>query len=311
MLIMETVKSVEYRLLVGLLALFSGLAITSPARAQTATLDGVQIVGEPVVGTPVTAVISGSVDPALVTFKWCYAGEQPGKCASGRPLGFGAAYLPVAADVGSRLMVAATATIDTFDIEVKSLPTAPVVAPPPAPDPSPDPTPTATPTPDPTPSPSPSPSPTSTPEAAVPAPTFASAGVSPVLTAPESGAVQVAGPAAPRFLRPFPVVRIRGYVAARGARVTLLKVAAPSRVRVLLRCEGRGCPVVRRRARPPGRIRALERFLPAGTRITIRVIRPGYIGKYVRIRIRAGRPPSRRDACLMPGSTRAVTCPPA
>jgi hypothetical protein len=301
------VKSVAYRLLVGLLALFSGLAITSPAQGQTGTLDGVQIVGEPVVGTPVTAVISGSVNPASVTFKWCYAGEQPGKCASGRPLGFGAAYVPVAVDVGSRLMVAATATIDTFDIEVKSLPTAAVITPPLAPDPSPDPT--ATPTPDPTPS--PSPTPTSTQEAAVPAPTFASAGISPVLTAPDSGAVQVAGPAAPRFLRPFPVVRIRGYVAARGARVTLLRVAAPSRVTVLLRCEGRGCPVARRRARLPGRIRALERFLPAGTRITIRVIRPGYVGKYVRIRIRAGGPPSRRDACLMPGSTRAVTCPPA
>jgi len=318
---MGTVKSVEYRLLVGLLALFSGLAITSPARAQTPTLDGVQIVGEPVVGTPVTAVISGSVDPASVTFKWCYAGEQPGKCASGRPLGSGPAYVPVVADIGSRLMVAATATIDTFDIEVKSAPTGPVVAPPPAPDPSPDPTPTATPPPDPTPtatpppdptptpSPSPSPTPSQSPEADVPAPTFASAGVSAVFAAPDPGAVLVPRPQAPRFLRPFPVVRIRGYVAPRGARVTLLKVAAPSRVTVLLRCEGRGCPVTRRRSRTPGRIRALERFLPAGTRITIRVIRPGYIGKYVRIRIRAGGPPSRRDACLMPGSTRAVTCP--
>lgn len=308
---MGTVKSVEYCLLVGLLALFSGLAITSPARAQTATLDGVQIVGEPVVGTPVTAVISGSVDPASVTFKWCYAREQPGKCEGGPALGIEAVYMPVAADLGSRLMVVATATIDTFDIEVKSAPTAPVVAPPPAPDPSPDPTPTATPPPDPTPtpSPSPSPSPSQSPEADVPAPTFASAGVSPVFTAPDPGAVLVAGPQAPRFLRPFPVVRIRGYVAPRGARVTLLKVAAPSRVTVLLRCEGRGCPVTRRRSRTPGRIRALERFLPAGTRITIRVIRPGYIGKYVRIRIRAGGPPSRRDACLMPGSTRAVTCP--
>jgi hypothetical protein len=304
---MEIVRGVEYRLVVGLFALLAGLAITSPARAQTPTLDGVQIVGEPVVGTAVTAVISGSVDPASVTFKWCHAGDQPGKCAGGRPAGFGPAYVPVEADVGSRLMVAAAATIESFDIEVKSSPTAPVIAPPPAPDPSPDPTPPATPTPDPTPTPSPS----STPEAAVPAPTFASAGVNPVTADPDPVPVLVAGPARPRYLRPFPVVRIRGYVAARGARVTLLKVAAPSGVTVLLRCEGRACPLARRRSRTPGRIRALERFLPAGTRITIRVIRPGYIGKYVRIRIRAGGPPSRRDACLMPGSTRAVTCPPA
>ena len=69
--------------------------------------------------------------------------------------------------------------------------------------------------------------------------------------------------------------------------------------------------MARRRSRPPGRIRVLERFLLAGTRIAIRVVRPGYIGKYMRIRIRAGGPPSRRDACLMPGSTRAIICPPA
>jgi hypothetical protein len=328
---MEIVRSSRYRLVVGLLALLAGLSITSPARAQTPTLDGVQIVGDPVMGTGVTAVISGSVDPASVKFKWCHAGEQPGRCARGAPVAFGPAYVPVATDVGSRLMVTATATIDTFTIEVKSSPTAPVVEPPstlpPSPDPSPDPTPTATPTPDattpnPTPTatatptpdatiPDPTPTPTPTREATVPAPTFASAGVGPVSAVPDSGAVLVAGAAAPRYLRPFPVVRIRGYVAARGARVTLLKVTAPSRVTVLLRCEGRGCPIARRRSRRPGRIRALERFLPAGTRITIRVIRPGYIGKYVRINIRAGGPPSRRDACLMPGSTRAVTCPPA
>lgn len=312
--VMEIVRRVDYRLVVGVLALLAGLAITSPARAQTPTLDGVQIVGEPVVGTAVTAVISGSVDPASVTFKWCHTGAQPDKCASGRPAGFGPAYVPIEADVGSRLMVTATATIDTFTIEVKSSPTAPVVAPPatppPAPDPSPDPTPTPTATPTPTPDAS-NTDPTPTPAATAPAPTFASAGVDPVSAVAEPGAVLVAGPTAPRYLRPFPVVRIRGYVAARGARVTLLKIAAPSGVTVLLRCEGRRCPMARRRSRTTGRIRALERFLPAGTRITIRVIRPGYIGKYVRIRIRAGGPPSRRDACLMPGSTRAVTCPPA
>ena len=47
--------------------------------------------------------------------------------------------------------------------------------------------------------------------------------------------------------------------------------------------------MARRSSRSPGRIRAFERFLLAGTRITIRVIRPGYIGKYVRIRIPCGR----------------------
>lgn len=118
------------------------------------------------------------------------------------------------------------------------------------------------------------------------------------------------GLAAPRYLAPFPVIRIRGRLVAGGARVTMLKVSAPRGAMVLVRCEGRGCPAVRRRTRAPVRIRALERFLAAGTRITIRVRRPGYVGKYVRIRIRAGVPPARRDACLMPGSGRPASCPP-
>jgi hypothetical protein len=97
-------------------------------------------------------------------------------------------------------------------------------------------------------------------------------------------------------------------VTANGAKITLLKVTAGRNVRVQVRCQGRGCPI-QRRSRTAGRIRALERYLAAGTRITIRVRRPGYIGKYARIVIRGGGPPSRRDACLLPGNSRPVVCP--
>ena len=90
--------------------------------------------------------------------------------------------------------------------------------------------------------------------------------------------------------------------------MTLLRVTAPRRARVSVRCRGRGCPI-RRRTRRAGRIRALERFLPAGVRITIRVRRRGYVGKYARIRIRAGKPPARRDACLISLDRRPATCP--
>ena len=58
-----------------------------------------------------------------------------------------------------------------------------------------------------------------------------------------------------------------------------------------------------------GRIRALERYLPARTRVTIRVTKAGFIGKYVRITIRDGRAPARRDACLLPGRKRPRSCP--
>ena len=108
---------------------------------------------------------------------------------------------------------------------------------------------------------------------------------------------------------PFPVVRIRGELARGGARVKLLRVTAGRRAVVRVRCRGRGCPV-RRVRRKPGRLTKFERFLPAGTRITIRVTRPERIGKYVRLRIRDGRPPARTDACVVPGTSGPSPCPP-
>jgi hypothetical protein len=111
------------------------------------------------------------------------------------------------------------------------------------------------------------------------------------------------------FLRPFPIVRVKGRVASRGARITLFRVRAPSGSKVVVRCRRVGCPL-RRRSTRPGRIRKLERYLPAGIRLTIRVTKPGLIGKYVRLVIRGGSPPKRRDACLMPGDPAPAKCPP-
>jgi hypothetical protein len=127
---------------------------------------------------------------------------------------------------------------------------------------------------------------------------------------PASGSNPTAQPlaGAPRLLRPFPSVRVKGRVAARGARVTLFRVRAPSGSKVVVRCRRPGCPL-RRRSTRPGRIRTLERFLPAGIRLTIRVTKPGLIGKYVRLVIRGGSPPKRRDRCLMPGDPAPVKCP--
>ena len=113
---------------------------------------------------------------------------------------------------------------------------------------------------------------------------------------------------APHYLQPFPVVRIRGSLAPRGANVNLLRVTAPSGATVTVGCAGDGCPIGRLKT-GPGRLRAFERFLPAGLRITIRVRREEFVGKYVRLRVRAGRPPARRDACLIPGSQGPDSCP--
>ena len=90
--------------------------------------------------------------------------------------------------------------------------------------------------------------------------------------------------------------------------MSLLRVRAPRRATVRVSCRGEGCPVERLRRRP-GRIAGFERFLPAGMRIVVRVTRRERIGKYVRLRIREGRAPARRDACLLPGSPRPAPCP--
>lgn len=110
------------------------------------------------------------------------------------------------------------------------------------------------------------------------------------------------------FIIPFPIVRIRGSIAARGSVVTVMRVSAPRAARVEVRCAGGGCPFDRR-VRRAGRVRALERFLPKGTRITVRVQRRGFIGKYARLRIRGGKSPARRDACVISRRPRPVQCP--
>jgi hypothetical protein len=110
-----------------------------------------------------------------------------------------------------------------------------------------------------------------------------------------------------RRLRPFPVVRVKGYIQNRGSRIVLWNVTAPRGAKVDVRCSGPRCPL-RRRSFRPGRIRPLERYLRAGVAITIRVTRRGFIGKYTRVTIRSRKPPRRRDACLFPGRIRPRPC---
>src|SRR5687767_7309517 len=80
----------------GLLAVVAGLALTAPASAQAPTLADVEITGDPVVGSTLTAVIAGTVDPSSVAYSWCHQGDRPGKCAKGPAVGSGPAYVPVA-----------------------------------------------------------------------------------------------------------------------------------------------------------------------------------------------------------------------
>jgi hypothetical protein len=132
----------------------------------------------------------------------------------------------------------------------------------------------------------------------------------PPAPAPAPVKVTVAASRAPaeQFLHPFPVVRIRGFFARTGARITLLSVRGPEKAQVNVRCVGRRCPV-KNLTLPTAhvRIHPFERFLHAGIQLQIRVTRPGRIGSYTSFLIRARRPPLRTERCLT-RSGRPVVC---
>lgn len=85
--------------------------------------------------------------------------------------------------------------------------------------------------------------------------------------------------------------------------LTRLKLkGVPKGAKVVVRCKGRGCP-------KKVTIKALnKRRLGKGTRIEIRITKPGYIGRVVRIVIRAKKAPSSTQLCLAPGATKPGRC---
>jgi hypothetical protein len=101
---------------------------------------------------------------------------------------------------------------------------------------------------------------------------------------------------------PLPVVTLQGTVTVKGTvdftRV-LIRAQRGSIVDVL--CTGRACPLKRKAARmitSSLRLRELERRLRAPMTLTIRIQRPGQLGKYLQYRIRRNKAPVRKDACL-------------
>jgi PKD repeat protein len=121
-----------------------------------------------------------------------------------------------------------------------------------------------------------------------------------------------------RLLSPFPVVRIAGRITTRGTRVRVLRVDAPVGTTLSVRCTGRGCPfrkqvrAVRTSAKSltavSVRVRRLERLLLPGVRVRIYVTKRGAVGKFTKLRFRAGHAPVRTDRCLMPGSWVPTEC---
>jgi hypothetical protein len=119
---------------------------------------------------------------------------------------------------------------------------------------------------------------------------------------------------------PFPRLRSAIFVfSATGTTTRFVDVfirSAKKGSTVRLRCRGGGCE---RRARTikvkrNRRTLKLTRFLDGlalrpGARFEVRVTKRATIGVIARLRMRAGKPPSRRDDCLFPGRKRPGRCP--
>jgi hypothetical protein len=115
------------------------------------------------------------------------------------------------------------------------------------------------------------------------------------------------------LISPFPIVRVTGRTAPRGARIKALEVFAPAGARITVDCKGKGCPFRKWRRTAGGKTLTVDplkgRFLAAGVTLQVRVYKAGLIGKYTRIVIRKLKPPTRSDLCLAPGRSNASQCP--
>jgi hypothetical protein len=274
------------------------VALLVPAWAAAhQILSGPTISGVPQEGETLTANATWKGVVTKVTWKWqrCTVGPDQ-KCTviSGATT---PAYVLTAADVGSVLRVRLILTADHGDVAKRSKPTSVVQAVSAPPPPSEE---TGEPEPEPGDS-------TGHPE-------DHPAGSSQSFDPPADPIFAPLPPAAAglRVMKPFPVVRISGRLTASGAQITRFTVRTPRGSSTSVRCRGASCPVRNfARAAKLGRLRAFERHLRAGTRLTIVVRKPERIGKWTTITIRRGAPPLRVDRCSYPGRAQPAACPAA
>jgi large repetitive protein len=121
------------------------------------------------------------------------------------------------------------------------------------------------------------------------------------------------------LMRPFPAVRIVTTRSGGRLRLKVLTVEAPPGATVTVTCVGRGCPLrttsrviqkpkVKSAGLPAITFPRLQRTLPAGVALEIRITEPGRIGKFTRFAIRKGKLPLRSDACLNAKEPKPVPC---
>lgn len=106
-------------------------------------------------------------------------------------------------------------------------------------------------------------------------------------------------------------IGIRGRLSGSFTVVTRLRVRAPRKALVRVRCAGKGCPKAQRK-RSKGRrlrFRALERKFKPGVKIVVTVRRKGFLARRTTFKMKKGAEPVRRDGCVAPGAKRAKRCP--
>jgi hypothetical protein len=91
--------------------------------------------------------------------------------------------------------------------------------------------------------------------------------------------------------------------------IALEAYAVPKGTSILVQCFGKGCPFAKwHLTKAAGTINLLSRFrhrhLRAGVRITVRLTRRHWVGKYYSFTIRAGHAPVVRTDCLAPGAAK-------
>ncbi len=95
--------------------------------------------------------------------------------------------------------------------------------------------------------------------------------------------------------------------------IALTAYAVPKGTSILVQCFGKGCPFAKWHLTKAGTINLLSRFrhrhLRAGVRITVRLTRRHWVGKYYSFTIRAGHAPVVRTDCLGPsGGKPGASC---
>jgi hypothetical protein len=270
---MSARRRLHVPVLLAVLAAVVWLPVAARADTPPSFVSKPVVQGNPVVGLALTAVATWTGDPTpTATYRW-------GRCPATSNIcpeiegATSSQYVLTTADVGSRLAVEITLD-NNYKKPVSATSAAtPVVTARAAPPP-------------PTPSPAPAP--------LLPA------------TIPQTAASHTPRPT---LLHPFPVVRIRGFFARTGARITLLSVRGPQKAQVDVRCVGRGCPLTELTLPNANvRLHRFERFLRAGIQLQIRVTRPGRIGSYTSFLIRSRKSPLRVERCLPSRSTKPVRC---